>query len=300
VLDAGSGPGDGAALLLAAGAASVTGIDRSADVVDVAAAAAPAGIGFDVGDVQSLPYADDSFDMVTCFDLIEHVTEPETALAELDRVLAPGGLVLVSWPGRDATGFERLVEARWPRVRLARQQDFLASTVLAGRPEQPGDPLPDPATVRLLASATEDGAVATIALASSAELPPLRQLVTLPSTADLRAWLDRFQEQQEVLRRLTADRAAAASLDADARRALRRLTEAEQALAEVPPLRAELSRARAERDELRRRLEETAAERDAAAWRADRGEATVRALQRSLSWRLTAPLRAAKRLIGGD
>ncbi|HEX2173212.1 MAG TPA: class I SAM-dependent methyltransferase [Dehalococcoidia bacterium] len=50
------------------------------------------GVTYDVGSLSHLPYPDASFDMVVLFDVLEHVENPCTALNELARVLAPGGL----------------------------------------------------------------------------------------------------------------------------------------------------------------------------------------------------------------
>jgi SAM-dependent methyltransferase len=45
-----------------------------------------------------LPFADDAFDLVTSLDVIEHIDDDVAALAELRRVLRPGGLLLVAVP----------------------------------------------------------------------------------------------------------------------------------------------------------------------------------------------------------
>jgi SAM-dependent methyltransferase len=50
------------------------------------------------GSALALPFADQSFDVVGAFDVVEHCAPEETALAELARVLAPGGSLLVSVP----------------------------------------------------------------------------------------------------------------------------------------------------------------------------------------------------------
>lgn len=44
-----------------------------------------------------LPFADSSFDCVLCVDVIEHVPRPEHFVSEFNRVLAPGGTLLISF-----------------------------------------------------------------------------------------------------------------------------------------------------------------------------------------------------------
>ncbi|MBS3647228.1 class I SAM-dependent methyltransferase [Pseudaminobacter sp. 19-2017] len=53
---------------------------------------------FVCGDARSLPFADDSFDVVTLFDVLEHIEEDHRAAQEALRVVRPGGWVLVSTP----------------------------------------------------------------------------------------------------------------------------------------------------------------------------------------------------------
>jgi SAM-dependent methyltransferase len=50
-------------------------------------------------DVSRLPYGDDFFDLVVMTDIIETLPDPEPALAEAHRVLAPGGMLLCNIPG---------------------------------------------------------------------------------------------------------------------------------------------------------------------------------------------------------
>lgn len=49
-------------------------------------------VSFSVADVQKLPFKDENFDAVTCFDLLEHVEDPQKALVEIYRVLKPKGV----------------------------------------------------------------------------------------------------------------------------------------------------------------------------------------------------------------
>ena len=51
-----------------------------------------------LGDVRHLPFDDESFDVVVDFGTCYHVAQPERALAEIARVLAPGGLFVHETP----------------------------------------------------------------------------------------------------------------------------------------------------------------------------------------------------------
>jgi 2-polyprenyl-6-hydroxyphenyl methylase/3-demethylubiquinone-9 3-methyltransferase len=96
VLDLGCAGGFMAEALDARGA-RVTGIDPAAEAVAAAKAhAAQAGreIRYDVGVGEALPYDDGAFDAVVCVDVLEHVSDLSRVLAEVARVLRPGGLFL--------------------------------------------------------------------------------------------------------------------------------------------------------------------------------------------------------------
>lgn len=56
---------------------------------------------FVLGDACDLPFASASFDIVTLFDVLEHITDDARAAAEAQRVLRPGGFVLASTPNAD-------------------------------------------------------------------------------------------------------------------------------------------------------------------------------------------------------
>src|SRR4051794_21909750 len=49
-------------------------------------------IEYALGDALNLPFPDNSFDIVVLFDLLEHVTDVGRAVAEIARVLRPGGV----------------------------------------------------------------------------------------------------------------------------------------------------------------------------------------------------------------
>lgn len=100
VLDVGCGTGN-AALLAAMRGARATGLDPAARLVEVAARRArTAGIDADwvVGDALALPFADGAFDAVLSVFAVIFAPRPQDAVAELVRVTAPEGrIVLTSW-----------------------------------------------------------------------------------------------------------------------------------------------------------------------------------------------------------
>lgn len=51
-----------------------------------------------LGDAQKLPFQNNSFDIVTAFDTLEHVKSDRLALKEFYRVLRPGGFILITVP----------------------------------------------------------------------------------------------------------------------------------------------------------------------------------------------------------
>jgi SAM-dependent methyltransferase len=59
----------------------------------------PGGSGeVQVGDILDMPYADGSFDVVLASEILEHVPEDDQAIAELVRILSPGGVLAITVP----------------------------------------------------------------------------------------------------------------------------------------------------------------------------------------------------------
>jgi SAM-dependent methyltransferase len=65
---------------------------------DGAAVAAERGLAVMRGDATNLPALGSSLDLVTAFDIIEHIEDDYLAAAEIRRVLRPGGTLLVTVP----------------------------------------------------------------------------------------------------------------------------------------------------------------------------------------------------------
>jgi SAM-dependent methyltransferase len=151
VLDAACGEGYGSALLAQAGA-EVLGIDIDGDAVAHARQRYRnlPGLRFEQGDVTALDVLPDGgFDLILSFETLEHVQAQERLLDGFARLLAPGGLLLVSTPDRrtytDLTGeqnphhvrelyrgeFEALLSARFAARRLFAQKLLFQSVLWA-------------------------------------------------------------------------------------------------------------------------------------------------------------------------
>lgn len=89
------GCGAGMAMQLAADlGAEVAGIDASAGLLEVARDRLP-GARLERGDLEILPFDDDSFDVVTGFNAFQFAADPVAALREARRVTKPGGKVFI-------------------------------------------------------------------------------------------------------------------------------------------------------------------------------------------------------------
>lgn len=119
VLDAGCGNGSYLTGLRDRGhRGRVVGVDLSPGMLDAVEVPAP----LVVGDVQSLPFPDDAFDVALVPHVLHHVPDREQAAAELRRVVRPGGRCVVVTNGQgNLAGLHALVEGaagggwRWER-----------------------------------------------------------------------------------------------------------------------------------------------------------------------------------------
>lgn len=96
ILDVGCGAANSYAPALASRADAYVGVDVSSKAVELARAG-----GLDarvIEDAASLPFADDTFDLVVCVEVLEHLFAPHRAASEARRVLRPGGKLVGSAP----------------------------------------------------------------------------------------------------------------------------------------------------------------------------------------------------------
>jgi SAM-dependent methyltransferase len=109
-LDAGCG-GGGASVLAGSRGAVVSGLDASASLIDIARGRMPDG-DFRVGDLEVLPFADESFDAVIAANSIQYAEDRVAALRELARVSAPEARIAVGLFGRsDRVDFRVVFDA---------------------------------------------------------------------------------------------------------------------------------------------------------------------------------------------
>lgn len=143
VLDLGCGPGSitlGLAEKVAPG--EVIGVDlQPSQVAQAQALSAARGVmnvRFEVADVYRLPFPDGSFDAVFAHVVLMHLREPVRALAEMRRVLRPGGIVGVrdcDWGGRIHAPATALLEqwyALTVRIRQRNGGDPFMAVITAG------------------------------------------------------------------------------------------------------------------------------------------------------------------------
>lgn len=241
VLDLASGEGYGAALL-AENAKAVVGVEIDARAVAHSKRAYDLpGLTFVEGSMVDLrAFPDGSFDVVTCFEAIEHVMEHERVLAEVRRVLKADGLFLMSTPDRlqytdhshqdnpfhvrelSTAELRELLEAVFPQVAIWGQSLVLGSLVLTTE-------VPGTAEVlvlqrehdRWISGDSDVRATYSVALASRAELPtfPAHSLMIDPRLGLLRGAQRQVQEQAEAVTAMSslllAREAEVAHRDAD-------------------------------------------------------------------------------------
>jgi SAM-dependent methyltransferase len=211
VLDAGCGSGYGSAELAKTGA-SVTGADVSGEAVAYAREHFGAqGIRFVEAPCESLPFDAESFDLVTAFEVIEHLERWRELPAEANRVLKPGGALLVSTPNRDYytesrgeagpnpfhvhefdyVEFQEALQAVFPHVRIW-TQNHAGAIVFA-------PPAPEGASGENSGSADPAGAHFYLAACSRSPIAVNEIFTWTPSSANV------LREREKHIARLTGE-----------------------------------------------------------------------------------------------
>ena len=192
VLDVASGEGYGTAML-AQVARTVIGVDTAADAVAHATGNYDKpNLSFRLGDATALPVKDGTLDRVVTFETVEHLTDQETFLREIKRVLRPDGTVIMSTPDRDIYSppdqpsnphhlheltrreFYDLMRRHFRHVRFFAQRPLAGSAIISDEPQPHADL---PAVYEARGDRIEESfglprATYLICIASDAELPP--------------------------------------------------------------------------------------------------------------------------------
>ncbi len=129
VLDVGTGTG----LLLRHLPPASVGLDINPRNMDKARRYAPQAQVMQ-GDAEALPLQSNAFSTVLCTEVLEHLPNPELAVAEIERVLAPGGVLIGSVPGRSPIWKLRFLSSTCPHdepfhrmYRRAEVEDLLSA-----------------------------------------------------------------------------------------------------------------------------------------------------------------------------
>ena len=115
VLDVGCSRGN----FLAAGTRLGFQMEGVEPAAAVAAAAQAAGLKVHAGLLEDIGFPLATFDVVTLFEVIEHLKQPRTLLHECRNVLKPGGLLVIS-TGNTASWTAAAMQARWDYFHIAR------------------------------------------------------------------------------------------------------------------------------------------------------------------------------------
>ncbi len=212
-LDAGCGTGYGSVELARHGW-NVTACDVAPDAIAFAREHLTApNLHYVRASATAMPFAPAAFDLITAFEVIEHLQDWRALLSEARRVLAPGGVFLVSTPNRlyytesrategpnpfhvhefDFEEFRDSLKEFFPQVRILFQNRLEAFAFHGETSEQPAE-------VRFgLARSAPGSAHFFIALCGAERLPEPGSFVYVPRAANL------LREREQHIRLLEAE-----------------------------------------------------------------------------------------------
>lgn len=105
----------------------LSGIEMSEDAASVARSRCGAEVF--VGDILDAPFPPQSFDVITCFNVFEHVYEPKEVLVKVAEWLKPGGIFYTLMPNIDSAG-ARIFRSYWYALELPRHLSHFSPATL--------------------------------------------------------------------------------------------------------------------------------------------------------------------------
>ncbi|WP_084544785.1 glycosyltransferase [Derxia gummosa] len=304
VLDIASGEGYGSALLSRT-AASVCGVDIAGEAVLHARGrygASRPNLQFMQGSATAIPFPAAEFDVVVSFETLEHLAEQDEMLAEIRRVLKPGGLLVISTPDRatyaetdgghnefhvrelSEAEFGQLLGRHFPHVALHGQTLATVSWI------QPESADPADSTVETW-TAGADGVGR-----GGVRLPSCIYRIALCSDAPLAVRLARSlfcDPADDLFRADIVTRRWAQGIDAERAEAVAWARRLQAEIDTLTGRAGETPASDTETEHLRRQIRQLSD-------RAGAAEARLAELMRTNSWRVTRPLRVAARLARGE
>jgi 2-polyprenyl-3-methyl-5-hydroxy-6-metoxy-1,4-benzoquinol methylase len=295
VLDAGCGTGYGSLLIAQAGARHVTAIDASHEAVAQAQERLGERGVASWADARELPFEDESFDVITCFEVIEHIEGADRALAEFARALRPNGMLAISSPNprvylqgnphhvHEFTPEELLeaLERHFPHVRLAAQRAWLGSVAAADEQlhevRNGGQRLMSAVLPGSDTGEVEETYVLAVAGHAEVQLPSPRLVVG--GAFEVKWWMEQVTNAEARISESTRDHDIVAA----------RLHETEARVAALEQRLVDIEQDRARLLSERPTLEQAAAD-------LERTRRVMNDLQESISWKLTKPLRSGKQI----
>jgi SAM-dependent methyltransferase len=293
VLDAGCGTGYGSLILASFNPERLVAIDVAPEAVAQTADRLGRAGEASVADARELPFEDHTFGLIVCFETIEHISEAPRALAEFARTLRPDGVLLISSPNPRLylqgnphhvheyvpEELDAALQEHFAHVALAGQRAWLGS-LIASEDELNGLMLPDQKAVSAMLPVPGADREGTYVLAAAghhaAQLPSARLVVG--DAFEVKWWIEQVAGAEartgEAIRQREIVAAHAHQTDQRLRTLEARLVELEQ----------DRARLLTERPRLEQSVQELA-----------RARVVITDLQDSVSWKLTAPLRSAKR-----
>jgi O-antigen biosynthesis protein len=287
VLDVACGTGYGLEMYKQAGAAAVTGVDVDPEAVELVKDRYGKIATVLQGDLRELPLEDDSFDLVTCFETIEHVEGAAKGIAELRRVLRPEGILVISSPNPDVyvggnehhvhefrpAELAEAVREHFAHTVVYEQRAWLGSSIAATDGKAGGSDLTQTDVLRVGAG-DDEGPIYGIVVAADAAPPANGDLIAVGDAFETRWWSEQVDEARKETANVRKDATKAFERGNDALSRLHQtsaaLTDANQELAQIPLLRHKLAELEAQHDELSKEYH---------------------ALLESTSWKVTKPLR---------